>query len=242
MERAPEYSVGLEQFLTSHFGQLCHLTSYRVENAVLPSTVPVPVLVPPVTCVLSNSMHFDKMAAKEHAELITEPDLTAHSTLDAFVQMTDGSFINPALMKCELRKSNLADKGLSPLTIISSAYVDTDQSSPAPALQYRSAGNAGDTMLSAINYSNDNEMLVDSGGFDINNSAPSGLSQLDEGFFSGLGNPATSVHGQINTAFDFFDTSVTDPLSPFADDGLSLDPSSFPSGDCVGECIFCVCF
>ncbi|XP_076441996.1 uncharacterized protein LOC143281005 isoform X2 [Babylonia areolata] len=84
-------------------------------------------------------------------------------------------------------------------------------------------------MLSAINYT-DNEMLTDS-AFDINNSAPPGLGQLDDNLFSGLGNPPSALQGQGSNTFDLFDSSVNDPLSPFGDAGLAIDTPSLPTMD-----------
>lgn len=176
--------------------------------------------------------------AKEQRDLsVSGPDLSlvAQNALETLVRISDGSFSMQAAdpLKSDtlsLTKQAFEDKGPSPLNILnSSTYTDTGQSSPAPGLQFRSAGNGGDTMLSAINYT-DNEMLTES-AFDINNSAPPGLGQLDDNLFSGLGNPASALQGQGSNTFDLFDSGVNDPLSPFGDAGLPIDASSLPAMD-----------
>ena len=174
--------------------------------------------------------------AKEQCDLsVSGPDLSlvAQNALETLVRITDGSFSMQAadpLKSDSLTKQAFEDKGPSPLNILnSSAYTDTGQSSPAPGLQFRSAGNGGDTMLSAINYT-DNEMLTES-AFDINNSAPPGLGQLDDNLFSGLGNPASALQGQGSNTFDLFDSGVNDSLSPFGDAGLPIDTTSLPAMD-----------
>ncbi|KAK7502754.1 hypothetical protein BaRGS_00006004 [Batillaria attramentaria] len=166
----------------------------------------------------------------------TGSDLTlTQSALETLARITDGNFgQNSDPLKPDLGKQLGDEKGLSPLNIlVSSSYSDTGQASPAAGpqggltgLQYRSAGSGGDTMLSAINYT-DNEMLNDS-AFDINNSAAPGLAQLDDNFLSGLGNPAS---GQAGNSFDLFDSGVSDPLSPFGDAGLSIDSTSLQAMD-----------
>lgn len=182
--------------------------------------------------------------AKEQRDIgASGPDLTTHnSTLDSLQRTTDGNFLQTSeSVRSDINKQAFDEKGLSPLNIlVSSTYNDTGQPSPAassqcgiPVLQFRSAGNGGDTMLSAINYS-DNEMLNDTSAFDINNGATAGLTHLDDNFLSGLGNPASSLrmpesHG--SNAFDLFDNSVSDPLSPFGDAGLAIDTGSLPVMD-----------
>lgn len=185
---------------------------------------------------LTLASNLNSMAKEQRDLAVSGSDLSslvAQNALETLVRITDGSFSVQAadpLKSDALTKQAFEDKGLSPLNILnSSAYADTGQSSPAPGLQFRSAGNGGDTMLSAINYT-DNEMLNDS-AFDINNSAPPGLGQLDDNLFSGLGNPASALQGQGSNAFDLFDSGVNDPLSPFGDAGLPIDATSLPAMD-----------
>ena len=176
--------------------------------------------------------NLNSMAKDQRDLAVSGPDLSlvAQNTLETLVRITDGNFTMQTadpLKSDSLTKQAFDEKGLSPLNLLnSSAFTDTGHASPAPGLQFRSAGNGGDTMLSAINYT-DNEMLTDS-AFDINNSAPPGLGHLDDNLFSGLGNPSSSLQGQGGNAFDLFDSSVNDPLSPFGD-GLPIDTSSLPT-------------
>lgn len=165
--------------------------------------------------------------AKEQRDLgINGPDLSlAQNAIETLARLTD---VEP--LKSDLSKQLLEDKGLSPLNILVPAYTDAGQGSPAggsqtglPVLHYRPAGSGGDTMLSAINYT-DNEMLNDS-AFDINNTTSAGLNQLDDNFL-GLGNPASNLRlqeAQGGNAFDLFDG---DALSPFGDTGLAIEAGS----------------
>lgn len=124
------------------------------------------------------------------------------------------------------------DKGMSPLNIlVIPPYSDSPQTSKE-ALLYQNSGNAGDAMLSAINY-NDNDILPES-AFDMNTASGAGnLPQLDDSFLSNIGNTSQNIRlqeGQGSNTFDLFDSNVNDTLSllpqPFGDTGLSVGENS----------------
>ncbi|KAL8564555.1 hypothetical protein ACOMHN_003313 [Nucella lapillus] len=184
---------------------------------------------------LTLAGNLSSMAKDQRDLAVSAPDfsLTAQNALETLVRITDTNFSvqSADLLKSDtLSKQAFEEKGPSPLNLLnSSAFVDTGHSSPAPAaLQYRTQGNGGDTMLSALN--NDNEILTES-AFDVNTNAPPGLGQLDDNLFSGLGYPPSHLQGQGGNTFDLFDSSVNDPLSPFGDAGLAIDAPSLPAMD-----------
>ena len=167
-----------------------------------------------LTCNLS-SLGMPTMA-KDH---VTHSDLSLGTQSALHEHLARISDVGAFSHSTEVPKSDLlAKQGLedTPLNILSST-VYPDNTNSSPGLQFRSSGNGGDTMLSAINYT-DSEMLADS-AFDIN-STPG----LEDNLF-GLG----AGQGQGSNAFDLFDSGVNDPLSPFGDAGLPMDTSSLPT-------------
>lgn len=129
----------------------------------------------------------------------------------------------PMLSQAQLHKilnTSEPDKRLSPgpLSIITTTSLsEPGQPSPASISQgshilYRATGAAGDAMLSAINY-NENEILND-GGFDVG----SNLGNLDDGILSGIGNTGRLNENPASDTFGLFDSEGDslnmDALSP----------------------------
>lgn len=136
----------------------------------------------------------------------------------------------PMLSQAQLHKilnTSEHEKRMSPgpLSIITTTSLnEAGQPSPASISQgshilYRTAGAAGDAMLSAINY-NDSEILE--GGFDVGGN----LSNLDDGILAGIGNPGRLNENPSSDTFPLFDTEGDslnmDALSPH---NLLMDPS-----------------
>ncbi|KAK3597414.1 hypothetical protein CHS0354_040149 [Potamilus streckersoni] len=120
------------------------------------------------------------------------------------------------------------DKGTSPLTIVPVQFQDGGQTSPASSiansqiLHYQPSSGAGDAMLSAINY-NDNEMLHD-GGFDV--AVNSSLPNLDDGLLGSMSNPRLTENSSA-PPFDLFDGEGNVNDSYQMD---SLSPQTFEEG------------
>ena len=126
-----------------------------------------------------------------------------------------------------------AEKRASPLSIITTTFSDPGQVSPAAPsqssqiLNYGSSNVAGDAMLSAINY-NDNEILHD-GAFDV----PGHLGSLDDGLLGGMSNPRLTENASGHT-FDLFD-GEGDSLHMEAFSPIMSDSGGLGGGSAMGE-------
>lgn len=144
-------------------------------------------------------------------------------------------------------RSDLDEKGMSPLSMATVSFQDGGQPSPTSnsqtgtrALRFQASGNPGDAMLSAINY-NDSDMLQD-GGFDV--SMPASLPNLEDGLLSNMtasGNVRLSENPGATT-FDLFDGNVAEPYNmeslspqPFHDANPSFNMADNSSLGTVGD-------
>ena len=124
------------------------------------------------------------------------------------------------------------EKRASPLSIITTTLSDPGQVSPAAPsssqiLNYGSSNVAGDAMLSAINY-NDNEILQD-GAFDV----PGHLGIVDDGLLGGMSNQRLTENASGHT-YDLFD-GEGDSLHMEAFSPIMSDSGGLGAGGAMGE-------
>lgn len=126
-----------------------------------------------------------------------------------------------------------AEKRVSPLSIIPTTFSDHGQVSPAAPsqssqiLHYGSSNVAGDAMLSAINYS-DNEILPD-GAFDV----AGNLGSLDDGLLGGMSNQRLTENTSGHS-FDLFD-SEGDSLNMETFSPIMSDSGGLSTANAVTE-------